>query len=337
MSKSTNQKQRRAELKDRLTKALSPEEFDLLSLEIFRYQAQYLPIYKNFIDALDIAPESVNNCADIPFLPIEFFKSHRVSSSLQEAELIFKSSGTTGQVRSQHHVADASLYNWSLVEGFKRVYGDPKQYSFLALLPSYLENGDSSLVHMVNTLMTLSTEHKNGFYLSDFDLLRQHITQNRANSIPTMLIGVSFALLDFGEQFPMDQGPSIVMETGGMKGRRKEIIRSELHKSLSVALGVAQIHSEYGMTELLSQAYSVGNGRFDCPPWMSVEIRDVRDPRSWVKCGKTGGLNVIDLANIDSCSFIETSDLGRKYEDNSFEVLGRFDSADVRGCNLLFA
>ncbi|MFT5247140.1 MAG: hypothetical protein ACJAV7_000758 [Flavobacteriales bacterium] len=337
VTNSTNQQQQRSELKGRLTNTLSPEEFDVLSLDIFRYQAEFLPIYKNFLDALNIAPHTINNPADIPFLPISFFKSQVIMSSSQTPELIFKSSGTSGQTRAEHHVADTALYNWSLVEGFKMVYGDPNQYSFLALLPSYLENGDSSLVHMVNALMELSGKHRSGFYLSNFDLLKDQIIQNRIDNIPTILIGVSFALLDFGEQFSLEKGPEVVMETGGMKGRRKEIIRSELHKSLSETLGVPLIHSEYGMTELLSQAYSKGNGRFNCPPWMRVEIRDVRDPRSWVKCGKTGGVNVIDLANIDSCAFIETSDLGRKYEDDSFEILGRFDSADVRGCNLLFA
>ncbi len=337
MSNSTNQDIHRTQLLKRLKAQISSEEFDRLSLDIFYYQAQYLPIYKNFLEALNIAPTSVKNRADIPFLPIDFFKTNAVTSAPDHTQLVFQSSGTTGQLRSKHYVADQNIYNWSLVEGFKRVYGDPKQYSILALLPSYIENGDSSLVHMVNTLMELSENQFNGFYLDDFEKLNSDVSRNVELGISTLLIGVSFALLDFSEQFKMSKGPEIVIETGGMKGRRKEIIRSELHATLCENLAIEKVHSEYGMTELLSQAYSIGNGIFTCPPWMKVIMRDVRDPFGQIKFGKTGGVNIIDLANLDSCAFIQTSDLGRQYKDGSFEILGRFDTADVRGCNLLFS
>ncbi|MCB0762038.1 MAG: acyl transferase, partial [Flavobacteriales bacterium] len=284
---------------------------------------------------LNVAPEQIKNHADIPFLPIGFFKSHSILAPNTTAELKFLSSGTTTSTRSTHYVADADLYRSALLTGFRRVYGNPSEWSFLALLPSYLENSHSSLIHMVNVLMEESPEKPHGFFMNNTAELAAQLDINAAHHTKTMLIGVSYALLDFAEEFPRKSGPDVVMETGGMKGRRKELVRSELHYIIKAGLGVQAVHSEYGMTELLSQAYAPSDGLFTTPPWMKVMIRDVRDPRSWVPPGKTGGVNIIDLANLHSCSFIETSDLGRLHDDGSFEILGRFDHAEIRGCNLL--
>ena len=307
------------------------------ALEVFQYQAKNCRVYRDFIDGLRIDPQNVSTVEQIPFLPVEVFKSHRVVSSEQAVEVTFTSSGTTGVVTSRHFVNDVSWYIQSFRKAFNLFYGDIGSYCILALLPSYLEREGSSLVYMVDDLIRQSGNPDSGFFLYDHDRLYHQLKKQQQASKPTLLIGVTFALLDFIENYTMDFPGLIVMETGGMKGRRKEMIREELHETLCKGFGVAAIHSEYGMTEMLSQAYSKGNGIFVCPPWLRIMARDPNDPMTLVGGGRAGGINVIDLANINSCSFIATQDLGRIYTDNSFEVLGRFDNSDIRGCNLLIA
>jgi len=311
------------------------QQFNDTALQVFKYQAKNCTIYRDFIHGLNIDPQAINAINNIPFLPVEFFKSHPVLSSADPAEVIFTSSGTTGMITSSHYVTDVSWYNESFRSAFKLFYGDIQQYSILALLPSYLEREGSSLIYMADDLIKQSNNADSGFFLYDHDKLYRQLKKQQEAGEPTLLIGVTFALLDFIEQYHVNFPELIVMETGGMKGRRKEMIREELHEQLCKGFGVATIHSEYGMTELLSQAYSKGNGRFNCPPWMSIIIRDTNDPMSIISGGRTGGINIIDLANINSCAFIATQDLGKIYADNSFEVLGRFDNSDIRGCNLL--
>ncbi len=306
------------------------------ALEVFYYQARHTPVYREYMAALGVDPSTVKELEQIPFLPIEFFKSHTVIVEGKSAEVVFESSSTTGTTPSLHHVADASLYLKSFTTGFRQFYGDPGKYCILALLPSYLERSGSSLVHMMNHLTTTSGHSDSGFYLNNLEELSDILQKRNKDSHPTLLVGVSFALLDLAEQQPMSLGDHIiVMETGGMKGRRKEMIRSELHGQLKTAFGLKTIQSEYGMTELLSQAYSEGEGLFRCPPWMKILIRDPNDPLSTLPGGQSGGINVIDLANLYSCSFVATGDLGKVFEDGSFEVLGRYDHSDIRGCNLL--
>jgi len=306
-------------------------------LQVFQYQAKNCKVYADFIAGLNIDPASVTTIQQIPFLPIEFFKSRLIVSSTDAVQVTFTSSGTTGITTSSHSVTDISWYEDSFRKAFKLFYGDIETYTILALLPSYLERKDSSLIYMAEDLVKQSNNPDSGFYLYNYDELAAQINKQQKAKKQTLLIGVTFALLDFVEQYTINFPELIVMETGGMKGRRKEMIREELHDTLCKGFGVNTIHSEYGMTELLSQAYSKGSGLFNCPPWMHIIIRDTNDPMSIVTNGKAGGINVIDLANINSCSFIATQDLGKIYEDNSFEVLGRFDNADIRGCNLLIA
>jgi len=311
--------------------------FEEQALHVFRYQADNCAIYRDFISGLGINPFDVYNIADIPFLPVEFFKAHKVISSAENAEVVFTSSGTTGMITSRHYVTDASWYLESFRRAFALFYGDIKDYTVLALLPSYLEREGSSLIYMANYLINESQNPDSGFYLYNHEDLNQQLLKQLQGKKPTLLLGVTFALLDFVEKYRHDFPKLIVMETGGMKGRRKEMIREELHDTLCKGFGVGAIHSEYGMTELLSQAYSKGHGLFYCPPWMRILTRDTNDPLTIINGGKTGGVNIIDLANINSCSFIATQDLGKVYADNSFEILGRFDNADIRGCNLLIA
>ncbi|WP_158828320.1 LuxE/PaaK family acyltransferase [Mucilaginibacter lacusdianchii] len=313
------------------------QQFTEAALQTFRYQAFHNPIYSKFIEGLNVDPESVFSISDIPFLPIEFFKQHEILSDAKQPEIIFTSSGTTGMITSRHLVTDVSWYVKSFRQAFELFYGPVDQFCILALLPSYLEREGSSLVYMADDLIQQSHNHDSGFYLYNHNDLYRQLQKQQAAKKPTLLIGVTFALLDFVERYPIQFPELIVMETGGMKGRRKEMIREELHDILCRGFGVSAIHSEYGMTELLSQAYSKGNGIFDCPPWMRVLTRDTNDPVSLVEQGKTGGVNIIDLANINSCSFIATQDLGKVYSDGSFEILGRFDFSDIRGCNLLIA
>lgn len=313
------------------------QQFYETCLQIFRYQAKNCTIYRKFIEGLEIDPVNVQSINEIPFLPVEFFKSQRIISNNEAAEITFTSSGTTGITTSSHYVTDVSWYTESFRRAFTLFYGDIKNYTVLALLPSYLERGGSSLVYMVADLVKTSANPDSGFYLYNHNELYQQLKKKQSEQKPTLLIGVTFALLDFTEQYNLNFPGLVVMETGGMKGRRKEMIREEVHELLSNGFGVEIVHSEYGMTELLSQAYSKGKGIFNCPPWMKIIIRDANDPVSVLTDEKTGGINVIDLANFNSCSFIATQDLGKVYADSSFEVLGRFDNSDIRGCNLLIA
>jgi phenylacetate-coenzyme A ligase PaaK-like adenylate-forming protein len=313
------------------------QQFNETALQVFRFQAENNAIYSQFIKGLNIDPASVNDIYKIPFLPVEFFKSQEIVSSSDEAQVTFTSSGTTGMITSRHIVTDVSWYEQSFRKAFELFYGDIHDYCVLALLPSYLEREGSSLIYMAEDLIKQSENSDSGFYLYNHEDLYQQLQKQQAAGKPTLLIGVTFALLDFVDQYQIDFPELIVMETGGMKGRRKEMIREELHETLTNGFGVKHIHSEYGMTELLSQAYSKGVGIFNCPPWMKIMTRDTNDPITTLTGGRTGGINIIDLANINSCSFIATQDLGKIYADGSFEVLGRFDNADIRGCNLLIA
>ncbi len=312
-----------------------PREFEARSLELFRYQYRHNAVYRRFCDLLGRTPGQVTHLEQIPFLPVEMFKRHRVVSAPPPYDAEFLSSGTTGTTPSVHRVKDIAWYERSLTEGFKYFYGAPQDYVILALLPSYLERKGSSLVYMARRLMQLGGKPESGFYLNDFEALRDQLLRLEARGQKTLLLGVSFALMDFAERFPMRLHHTIVMETGGMKGRRREPVREELHGYLQQRLGVPAIHSEYGMTELLSQAYSKGHGKFRTPPWMKVLIRDPEDPLDYLPAGRTGGINIIDLANVHSCAFLSVQDLGRMHPDGSFEVLGRFDNSDIRGCNLL--
>jgi phenylacetate-coenzyme A ligase PaaK-like adenylate-forming protein len=324
------------ELKKRVFEIKSDEEFHLLSLEIFKFQYQFNDVYRHYCHALETTPDSVANIGDIPFLPVEFFKQHIISSSPDTSSLIFSSSGTTGSQTSRHFVAEPDIYHTSFTKGFRMFFGDPVDYHILALLPGYLEREGSSLIYMTNDLIRQSRSSHSGFYLNEYKVLRDKINNMHDDNRKILLLGVSFALLDMAEQRPVQHPRLIIMETGGMKGRRKEMIREELHMVLKIAFGVDNICSEYGMTEMLSQAYSHGNGLYSAPPWMKVLIRETNDPFSYCPDGVTGGVNIIDLANIFSCSFIATQDLGSiKQENSQFEITGRFDSSDIRGCNLL--
>ena len=314
---------------------LNSTDFEKLALEVFQFQAQHNAVYKQFIKLLKVNPLAVDSVRKIPFLPIEFFKSHKILSSTTKIEETFLSSGTTGQAQSKHFVTDISVYEESFTKGFEYFYGSIEEYTVLALLPSYLERNGSSLIYMANDFIEKSNNPKSGFYLNNLEELRKNLQELDKNNQKVLLIGVSFALLDLVETYKFNLKNTIIMETGGMKGRRKELIREELHQILKEGFGVSEIHSEYGMTELLSQGYSKGNGIFGCPPWMKILTRDPEDALTILPEGKSGGINVIDLANINSCSFIATQDLGKTYANGTFEVLGRFDNSDIRGCNLL--
>lgn len=313
-----------------------PNAFEQIALDVFRYQYAYNEVYQSYVLALGKNEEEVRQLKDIPFLPISFFKNKEVVThcSPQVAEVVFTSSGTTGQQVSKHFVKDLEIYNSSMEAGFELYYGSPSDYVFLALLPAYLERKGSSLVYMVDAFMKKSKEALNGFFLDNVGQLVEQYQKAIAQNKKVIIIGVSFALLDLAEK-GVDFSKATVIETGGMKGRRKEMIRDELHLVLSKGLNIKEVHSEYGMTELLSQAYSKGQGVFQSPPWMRFLYRDVNDPLSYVSSGKTGGINVVDLANIHSCSFIATQDLGRELPNGKFKVLGRFDHSDMRGCNLM--
>ncbi len=313
----------------------SNAEFNALALDIFRFQFENNTVYRSFCDLLYRHPSDVKNIADIPFLPIQFFKTHKVLSTNNTIEKTFTSSGTTGSSTSKHLVTDTKLYEESYLEGFRHFYGNIEDYVVLALLPSYLERDGSSLIYMVNDLIAKSKQPESGFYLNNLEDLAQTLQHLEARGQKTILIGVSFALLDLVEQFQFKLKHTLVMETGGMKGRRKEIIRQELHNVLQSGFGVTKIHSEYGMTELLSQAYSKGNGVFECPSWMKILTRDAEDALTIQQPNKIGGVNIIDLVNLNSCSFIATQDLGKVDENGQFEIIGRFDNSDIRGCNLM--
>lgn len=311
------------------------DQFNEQAINIFRFQAENNPVYKEYIVSLGKTIDSIKSLEEIPFLPIEFFKTHKVKSGVCKTAISFYSSGTASSKRSRHFLTDLSVYERSFLAGFKNQYGSLKDICILALLPTYLDNESSSLVYMVDRLIKESAHSESGFYLNNIEELAKKLKSLNQTYTKTILIGVSYALMDLAEKFPMDLSNIIIMETGGMKGKRKELTKTELHKFLSSKFKVKNIHSEYGMTELLSQAYSKGEGKFFAPPWMKILIRDTYDPFCYINTGKSGGINIIDLANINSCSFIETSDLGKINSDGSFEVLGRFDNSDIRGCNLM--
>lgn len=313
------------------------DSFNDAALEIFRYQYESNHIYRRFTEYLKINSAWVVSPAQIPFLPIGFFKSKKVTSGNFVSAGYFQSSGTTSDTTSRHYYKNLDFYEKSFTAGFEAFFGKVSEYCLLALLPSYIEQQNSSLVFMVKKLIELSGHPDSGFYLYNNDELHTKLNMLEAKQQKTILIGVTFALLDLIEKFSFALKNTIIIETGGMKGRRKEMVREELHLILCDGFGVEKIYSEYGMTELFSQAWSLGNGIFETPPWMRVLIRDVNDPFSFFHKSKTGGINVIDLANIDSCCFIATQDLGRTFNNGAFEVLGRFDNADIRGCNLLIS
>ncbi len=309
--------------------------FENIALEVFRFQHQHNVVYRQYCDALRIDPAFVTGVGSIPFLPVSFFKTHTIICGQASApELVFESSGTTGSVASRHYITDAAIYEQSLLMGFRQFYGPPADYAVLALLPSYLERQNASLVYMAKTLMRESGHACNGFYINEWDKLSATLRSLELAGQKTLLLGVTFALLDFAAAHPMALRNTIVMETGGMKGRGEELTRDEVHLVLKKNLGLDNIHSEYGMTELLSQAYAPAAGIFRCTATMRALIRDINDPLEVTEQG-TGAINIIDLANLNSCSFIATEDIGRLAPDGSFEVLGRLDHSALRGCSLM--
>lgn len=322
-------------LEDRIFGCTS-DRFEELAMDIFQFQVKHNPVYARFLSYLKKDTDAIRHIEDIPFLPISLFKTQRVLCTGVEASHIFESSGTTGNTTSRHYVASIDLYKRSFLSTFEMFYGNVTDWCILALLPSYLERNNSSLIYMVQELIKISAKNKSGFYLDQYTQLSEQIRENETAEKKTMLFGVTYALLDFAEQFPASLKNTIVVETGGMKGRKKEIIRDEVHAILKQRLGVTEIHSEYGMTELLSQAYAVDKGIFHCPPWMKVRARAEDDPLLLLpqKAGTSGAANVIDLANLYSCSFLATDDLVR-FRESGFEILGRIDNSDIRGCSLL--
>jgi phenylacetate-coenzyme A ligase PaaK-like adenylate-forming protein len=314
----------------------SEYDFWELTRREFNYQSDNNPVYKEFVTFLGTDRSPVKTAGDIPFLPVELFRNHRIITGERPVEMIFESSGTAGITPGKHYVSDLALYERSFFESFRMFYGEPADYLIIALLPSYIERGGSSLVYMADKMIKKSHHSQSGFYKGGTDAIRNAVKKGKEAGSRILLLGVSFALLDLAESGSYDFSGLTIMETGGMKGRRKELTRSELHSILKEKFNVNTIHSEYGMTELMSQAYSSGDGIFYCPPWMRIILRDPQDPLSlFSQPGKTGGINIIDLANLNSCSFISTGDLGKLHEDGGFEVLGRFDNSDIRGCNLL--
>ena len=314
---------------------ISKNNFDSKAIEIFHIQAQNNLVYKEYLEHLRVDPKSVKKISEIPFLPISFFKTHKVFDRNKKEVVSFTSSGTTGINTSKHYVSDLSIYENAFIKGFELFYKSIENYCILALLPSYLERDGSSLIYMTEKLIELSGHKNSGFYLHNLDELSEVLEELDNSNQKTILLGVSYALLDLIEKRNFKLKNTIVIETGGMKGQRKEMIKEEFYQILREGFGVNEIHSEYGMTELLSQAYSQNTGEYYTPDWMTVSIRDVNDPFCILENGKSGGINIIDLANIDSCSFIATQDIGRINPNGSFSVLGRFDNSDIRGCNLL--
>ena len=321
--------------KDLIFNITSEASFNAAALAVFKHQFEHNSVYRSFCDLLYKHPSEVKRVQQIPFLPIQFFKSHTIVSNSKSADATFTSSGTTGSIVSKHFVSDLEIYKQSFRRGFKSFYGAIEEYTVLALLPSYLEREGSSLVYMANDMITQSNQPESGFYLHDLEALKNTLLKLEAKRQKTLLIGVSYALLDLIEAHSFKLKHTTVMETGGMKGQRKELVKSELHTILKHGFGVDKIHSEYGMTELLSQAYSKGDGIFNTPPWMKILTRDPEDALSIQPIGKSGGVNIIDLANINSCAFIATQDLGKIHSNGTFEILGRFDESDIRGCNLM--
>jgi hypothetical protein len=304
------------------------------ALDLFRKQAKENAVYREFLEAIKTNIAAVDTIYKIPFLPIRFFKTHTVKTGDFEPQQVFESSGTSGLERSLHHVKDLGLYEQSFLKAFSLFYGDPAGYCIIGLLPSYLERQNSSLVYMTEKLVKAHTDARSGFYLENFEKLNTVLAELEAEKKQTWLIGVSFALLDWAKSSPMELKHTTMVETGGMKGRKREMLREELHEKLKKSFGLPGIHSEYGMTELMSQAYSKGEGIFHCPPWMKILMREEEDPFSISGKGR-GTINIIDLANIHSCAFIATDDAGQLYPDGSFKVLGRVDGSDLRGCSLM--
>lgn len=315
---------------ERIFSINSAQEFDSAALDVFRFQAEHCAVYAEYLKLIGVELASVTRIEDIPMLPIELFKSHDIYSASTPPQAIFTSSATTGMSVSRHMVADLSIYERDFTEGFRLFYGDIKQWSIYGLLPNYLERSGSSLVYMVDSLIRQAGS--GGFYLHNYDKL---LADMAADNRPKILIGVTYALLDLAEQYAPKLSNTVVMETGGMKGRRKEMSKEELHSVLCSAFGVDRIESEYGMAELMSQGYSTGGGLFASPPWMRVIVRDINDPFTHLSAGRRGAIDIIDLGNLYSCSFIATQDVGVAYADNSFRIEGRVTDADIRGCNLL--
>jgi hypothetical protein len=322
-------------MKEKIFNITTKEEFEKTTLEIFRIQSEKCIPYRDFINLAGIKTSSVNSIEKIPFLPVSLFKSHSIICHGLEPEIIFTSSATSGMIPSSHPVADLAIYRESFSTAFRRFWGEPSEYAILALLPSYLEREGSSLVYMADSLIKESRNSDSGFYLYDFGTLYQKLISLKERGVKTLLLGVSFALLEFIDQYQINFPELIVMETGGMKGRGKEISRDQLHSALKSGFGVSKIASEYGMAELLSQAYSYGDGLFETPPWMEILIRDLSNPFRILYGHATGGINIIDLANINSCSFVETQDMGKKEAGNTLRISGRIQNSELRGCNLL--
>jgi len=310
------------------------KNFEQIAFEVFQFQYINNNIYKSYCDLLKKTPSNIGDISGIPFLPISFFKSHSVMCT-KKYDKVFHSSGTTNENLSKHYVSDINIYEQSFLKNFIDNYGDPKDYVILGLLPNYMENENSSLIYMVNNLIELSESNDSGFFLKEYDFIIEKMKSLARENKKIILIGVSYALLDLTESKNLNFENTIIIETGGMKGRRREMIKKELHETLKERTGLKKIHSEYGMTELLSQAYSKGDGIFSCPNWMRVYIRDINDPNFLYSNNKSGGINIIDLANINSCSFIATEDMGSLHKNGNFEIMGRIDHTDTRGCNLL--
>ncbi len=325
-------------MKDLITQIFnidSTEKFNSVALEVFKIQSSNSPVYREFLENLEINPSCINNIKDIPFLPVEFFKERDIILEGKSVQKIFTSSATSGMIPARHLVADLSIYEESFIRAFTHFYGDPKEWTILALLPSYLERDGSSLVYMADKLIKLTEDINSGFYLYNFDELFITLEKQKASKKKTLLLGVSFALKDFCQQYSLDYPDLIIMETGGMKGRGEEIPREELHSIFCQSFNTKHIHSEYGMAELLSQSYSSGEGLFFSPSWKKIIIRDLANPLKHLGNNQIGGISIIDLANINSCSFIQTMDLGIKETEDSFKVLGRIQNSEIRGCNLL--
>ncbi len=323
------------EMQNKIFNIQTQEDFKQVAFTVFKHQFENNKVYRSFCDLLYIHPSDIHSLEDIPFLPIQFFKSKKILSSLEEVQEVFTSSGTTGSITSKHYITDIEFYKKSYLKGFAHFYGNIEDYAILALLPNYLERNGSSLIYMVSDLIKRSKNKKSGFYLDHTEELAEKLLEIDQKGQKTVLIGVSFALMNLIEKHQFELKNTIIMETGGMKGRRKELVRDELHALLKEGFGVHNIHSEYGMTELLSQGYSNGNGFFKTPPWMKIMTRDPEDALTIQKDEKTGGINIIDLANYNSCAFIATQDLGKVHQNGTFEIMGRFDNSDIRGCNLM--
>ena len=310
------------------------KNFDQIAFEVFKFQYKNNTVYKSYCDLLKKTPSNVEDISRVPFLPISFFKSHSVICT-KKYDKVFYSSGTTNDNLSKHYVSDINIYEKSFLKNFIDNYGDPKEYVILGLLPNYMENENSSLIYMVNNLIELSKSNDSGFFLKEYDPIIEKMKSLSRKNKTIILIGVSYALLDLTRNKNLNLENTIIIETGGMKGRRREMIKKELHEILKERTGLKKIHSEYGMTELLSQAYSKSDGIFSCPKWMKIFIRDINDPNFLYSSNKSGGINIIDLANVNSCSFIATEDMGSLHKNGGFEIIGRIDHSDTRGCNLL--